>query len=134
MRCGSPVPSLKRGGRRGSLRLDEGLFEVSEQHGCHDALLCVDGQQGGGGLLQLQTHQHQSSTADCPPRKPARERGHGSASTRSCAALKRKFIQQISMELLSSRYIVSIKTCLQNVVGFIYRDRSRVPGTKTNFW
>lgn len=41
-RC-SPLPLLKKVGEGGFLRLGKGLFEVSEQHGRHDALLCVDG-------------------------------------------------------------------------------------------
>lgn len=60
----------------GVLCLGEGLFEVSEQHGGHDALLCVDGKQGGGGLLQLQGHQDQGPAADRLPSKPAGEPDH----------------------------------------------------------
>jgi len=72
MKCGSPLPLLK-GGRAGSLCQGEGLFEVSQQHGRHDALLCVDGEQGGGGLLQLQRDQDQGSAADCSASKPGGE-------------------------------------------------------------
>lgn len=73
-KCGSPLPLLKEVVRRGGiLRLGDGLFEVSEQHGRHDGLLCVDGEQGRGGLLRLQRHQDQSSAVDRPPGKPAGE-------------------------------------------------------------
>ncbi len=72
-----PLTKGKDGGGRGwvggALRLCEGLFEVSHQHGRHDALLCVDGQQGGGGFLLLQRHQDQRSAADRPPGEPAGE-------------------------------------------------------------
>lgn len=49
------------------------MFEVSEQHGRHDALLCVDGEQGGAGLLLLQRQQNHGAAADGPPGKPAGE-------------------------------------------------------------
>lgn len=69
------LPALKKvwRRRRGTLRLGEGLFEVSEQHGRHDALLRVDGEQGRGGLLLLQRNQDQGSAADRPPGEPAGE-------------------------------------------------------------
>lgn len=75
IKCCSPLPSLKEVERRrrgGALCLFEGLFEVSEQHGGHDALLCVDGEQGSG-VLQLQRYQKQGSAANCSPSEPAGE-------------------------------------------------------------
>lgn len=80
IKLSSPLPLLKEVGRRGAggwtLCLGEGLFEVSEQHGRHDALLCVDGEQGSRGLLQLQRHQDQGTAADRLPGKPAGEEGN----------------------------------------------------------
>lgn len=67
--------------RRRSLRLREGFLEVAEQHGRHDALLCVDGQQGAGGVLQLQRHQNNGAAADRPAGKPAGEEEHGGLTT-----------------------------------------------------
>ena len=49
------------------------MFKVSEQHGRHDALLCVDGEQGGAGLLLLQRHQNHGAAADGPSGEPAGE-------------------------------------------------------------
>lgn len=55
----------------GPLCLGQGLFEVSQQHGRHHALLRVEGEQGGGQLPQLQRHQDQRAAAHRLPGKPA---------------------------------------------------------------
>lgn len=61
-------------GLGGALGLGQGPFQVSEQHGAHDTLLCVDGDQGCRRLPQLHRHQHHSSTTGRLTSKPTGNR------------------------------------------------------------
>lgn len=106
------------------------MFEVSEQHGRHDALLCVDGKQGGGGLLQLQRHQDQGSAADCLPSKPAGESENTGQLHHTTETDCRKYwperespLNCFLLELLSSKEIVPIRT-----ENRMFCDLSRVIG------